>query len=75
MKDLKEYLYNLLEDNVGAQTPSNTIGMGEPGIDNEPLISAPAGGIPKGKTKITRRRKTRRKDPRDFIMNGDIHNS
>ena len=48
IKSLVEYLQVVLEEEGGgmAQTPSNTMGMGEI-IVADLLVAAPAGGIPK----------------------------
>lgn len=74
MEDLNKYLQKLLEDEGGImQTPANTMGAGNIGFDTDPLQSAPAGGNPRGKTRIYRRRRKKGKDVRDFLMNDDIH--
>lgn len=78
MKNLQEYLLTLLEEEGGGapvSTPANTMGAGEPGFDTDGFISAPAGGNPKEKTHISKRRKKKRKDLRDFIMTGIVHNT
>lgn len=89
MKNLQEYLLTLLEEEGGTtptggaaltggapvSTPANTIGMGNISPDTDPLMAAPAGGTPKEKTHISKRRKKKRKDLRDFIMTGVIHNT
>ena len=84
MKNLQEYLLTLLEEDGGVvasaggapvSTPANTMGMGNINPDTDPLMSAPAGGTPKEKTHISKRRKKKRKDLRDFIMTGVIHNT
>lgn len=75
MKSLYEYLQLTFEEEGGevTQTPSNTMGMGNVSPDTDPLLAAPEGGIPKETTKIHKRRKKKRKDLRDFLMNDDIH--
>ena len=74
MKNLNEYLQSVLEEEGGiTQTPANTMGMGDISPNTDSLLSAPEGGIPKEKTKIYKRRKKKRKDIRDFLMNDDIH--
>ena len=74
MKSLVEYLQFVLEEEgVGmAQTPANTMGMGEINV-TDPLVAAPAGGIPKQTTKVYNRRKRKKKDLRDFLMTIDYH--
>lgn len=74
MKSLYEYLQFFEEEGGGVtQTPANTIGMGNVSPDTDPLLAAPEGGIPKETTKIHKRRKKKRKDLRDFLMDDDIH--
>lgn len=75
MRNLQEYLQSVLEEEGGGitQTPANTIGMGNISPDTDPILAAPAGGNPKEKTKIYKRRKKKRKDLRDFLMDDDIH--
>lgn len=75
MKSLYEYLQLAFEEEGGGvtQTPTNTMGMGNVSPDTDPILAAPEDGIPKETTKIHRRRKKKRKDSRDFIMNDDIH--
>lgn len=78
MKNLQEYLLTLLEEEGGGapvSTPANTMGMGNISPDTDPLMAAPAGGNPKEKTHISKRRKKKRKDLRDFIMTGIVHNT
>lgn len=72
MKSIVEYLQFVLEEECGgmAQTPANTMGMGEINV-TDPLVAAPAGGIPKQTTKIYNRRKRKKKDLRDFLMTID----
>ena len=74
MKSLAEYLQFVLEEEGGgmAQTPANTMGMGEINV-TDPLVAAPAGGIPKQTTKVYNRRKRKKKDLRDFLMTIDTH--
>lgn len=76
MRTLLEYILNEEE----AATPANTMGMGDPGILQEPVSiprgePAPVGGIPKEKIRIHRRRKRSKPGKRDFEMIGDKHNT
>ena len=75
MRNLQEYLQSILEEEGGGitQTPANIMGMGNISPDTDPILAAPAGGNPKEKTKIYTRRKKKRKDLRDFLMDDDIH--
>ena len=75
MRNLQEYLQSILEEEGGGitQTPANIMGMGNISPDTDPILAAPAGGNPKEKTKIYKRRKKKRKDLRDFLMDDDIH--
>ena len=73
MKTLYEYI--LQEEECGMMTPSNTMGAGEPGFDTDGFISAPLGGTPKQSTHITRRRKKKKSDLRDYPMTGPKHNT
>ena len=73
MQSLYDYLLGVFEEEGGViATPTNTIGMGDPGLGE--LISAPEGGIPHGDTKITRKRKRRKKKGPDFEIPADKHN-
>lgn len=79
MKTLSTYLQEIFEEEAGGggifATPGNTMGAGEPGFDTEPLVSTPAGGIPKKQTtKVTKRRKKSRPGLRDYVMDGPKHN-
>jgi hypothetical protein len=74
MKSLFEYLMKECE---GGATPANTMGMGNPTIDGDTLsepIGPVAGGRPHGDTRITKRRKRRKKGQPDFDMKGEVHN-
>lgn len=72
MQSLYDYLLGIFEEEgAEAATPANTIGMGNPGIDE--LISAPEGGIPRGETRLFHKKKRRKKKGRDFEMTADKH--
>lgn len=74
MRSLYEYIKE--EEAGGMATPASTMGMGEPSFSTDGLVSAPAGGIPKEKTTIyKRRKKKKRRDLRDFIMGNELKDS
>lgn len=53
-------------------TPANTIGAGEPDLDE--LARPVAGGIPKGETRLFKRKKKKKKGP-EWHMTGPKHDN
>lgn len=67
MKTLYDYLMEE-ESGIGA-TPANTIGAGEPDIDE--LAHAVDGGMPKGETRLFKRKRKKKNGHREYVMVAD----
>lgn len=68
MKSLKEYLQECdggasPAGDVGGSTPANTMGMGEPAMDQNHMD-----GIPVQNIRIFKRKKRKKKSQKDFEM-------
>ena len=72
MKSLKEYLQECEGATAaGVATAANTMGLGDPSIAVDGLVSAPLGGIPHQTTKIHRRKKRKKNPLGEFDMKND----